>query len=143
MPVQGRRFSVIHGNADAPLRIAFSLAHPRERIDVPVREVRQVEVVAEETFYHRDSRTLETWSRPVVRVALKPAIRALLYRLTRPLVEQPLAIIVAGEVIARPIVREPLGTQENFCISYWDLDDAKEVAAKIRKGWVVPYLRVV
>ena len=143
MESQGRPFSVIQGNADAPLRIAFSLVHPRERIDVPVREVRQVEVVAEETFNYPDSRALQTWSRPIVRVALKPIIRARLYRLTRTIVEQPLAIIVTGEVVARPIVREPLGRYENFCISYWDLDDAREIAAKIRKGWVIPDLRVV
>jgi hypothetical protein len=135
--------SVIEGRPDAPARIAFSLVHPSGRIDIPVRDVLRIEAFAEQTFFFPEIQASKTFPLAHVRLDLKPDIRARIYRLTSKIVEEELAIVVAGDVICRPVVREPLGIQQGFDISVWDLDEAEELARKLREGWVIPDLRVV
>jgi len=73
----------------------------------------------------------------------KPEVRARIYKLTSQIVDDALEIVVVGEVVSRPIVREPLGTWKGFVISANDMDEATALAAKLRQGWVIPALRVV
>jgi hypothetical protein len=114
MESQRPTFSVIGGRPDAPVRIALSLVHRRGRIDIPVRDVLQIDARADETFYFPELRASRTYPGAHVKLTLKPDVRARLYRLTRDIVGDPLEILVAGEVISSPIVREPLGIQESL-----------------------------
>jgi preprotein translocase subunit SecD len=134
---------VIQGRPDAPIRIALSLVHSSERIDIPVRDILRIEALAEQTFFFSDTRTSKTYQMPHVEVAFKPQARANIYKLTSRIIDEPLDIVVAKKVISRPVVREALGMQEAFNISVYDMEQAEEIAAKLRKGWVIPNLRVV
>jgi preprotein translocase subunit SecD len=135
--------SVIEGRPDAPVRIALSLVHPRERIDIPVKDVLRIEAKAEQTFFFPELKASKTHPRAHVRLEFKPDIRARIYRLTSQIVEEELQVVVAGEVVTRPIVREPLGIREGFSISAFDLEEAKALERKLREGWIIPDLHVV
>jgi preprotein translocase subunit SecD len=142
--MNGRRpvLSVIEGRPDAPVRIALSLVHSRERIDIPVKDVLKIEADVEQTFLP-ELKASKTNPRAHVRLEFKPDIRARIYRLTSQIVEEELQVVVAGEVVTRPTVREPLGIREGFSISAFDLEEAKALEGKLREGWVIPDLRVV
>jgi hypothetical protein len=99
MKSQRPPFSVIEGRPDAPVRIALSLVHRRERIDIPVRDVLEIEVLGEETFYFPEIRASKSYPFAHVKVTLKPDVRARLHRLTRAIVGEPLEIVVGGEAI--------------------------------------------
>jgi preprotein translocase subunit SecD len=135
--------SVIDGRPDAPARIALSLVHPRGRIDIPVKDVLKIEALAEETFFFGDTQTSKTFQAPHVRLEFKPHIRARIFRLTSQIVGEEFPIIVAGEVICRPVVREPLGLHDWFNIRVSGLEQARDLAAKLREGWINPDLKVV
>jgi preprotein translocase subunit SecD len=136
------RLSVIAGGREGPARIALSLVHPRERIDVALTDVVAIEAFADVTFTMPGGR-LKTYAAPHVEVTLKPHICARLHRLTSVIVGEAMDIVVSGEVVSSPIVREPLGLQGAFRISASDLDEAEALASKLRKGWVAPNLRLV
>jgi preprotein translocase subunit SecD len=142
--MNGRRpvLSVVEGRPDAPVRIALSLVHPRERIDIPVKDVLKIEANAEQTFLP-ELKASKINPRAHVRLEFKPDIRARIYRLTSQIVGEELQVVVAGEVVTRPIVREPLGIREGFSISAFDLEEAKALERKLREGWIIPDLRVV
>ena len=133
--------SVVDGDL-AGVRIAQSLVHARERIDIPVRDVRKIEPLAEQTFFFSDTWMSKTYPMPHVRLEFAPHVGARIHRLTSQIVGQELAIMVAGEIVSRPIVREPRGLRETMCISVHDIAAAEELAAKLREGWVVPNLRL-
>jgi hypothetical protein len=134
---------VIEGRPDAPVRIALSLIHPRERIDIPVRDVLEIEAFAEQTFFFPDIRESRTFPWAHVRLNFKPQTRARIYRLTSQIVEEEMQIVVAAEVVCSAVVREPLGIQEGFNITANDLAEAEKLACKLREGWVMPDLRAV
>lgn len=134
--------SVIEGNA-ALIRIALSLVHARERIDIPVRDVLKIEALAEQTFFFPDSWTSKTYQVPRVQLEFVPSIGALIYRLTSQIVGEELPIVVAGQVICRPVVCEPHGLRDKLAIAVHDMDDARALAARLREGWTVPNLRVM
>lgn len=129
-------------------RIAFSLVHPVQRIDVPVRALLDVEACAQETFRFSDG-TSRTYDMPHVRVTLAPEIRARLYRLTHALMrfdqdaDKTLAIFIGAECMFRPVVREPLGHLPSFNMSANDLPEAEAMAAKLRAGFFRTELKVV
>jgi preprotein translocase subunit SecD len=135
--------SVIDGRPDAPLRIALSLVHPRGRIDIPVKDVLKIETRAEETSFSADAQTSKTDAAPHVRLEFTAEIRARIHRLTSQIVDDELAIVVAGHVICRPLVREPLDVHGWFNIRVHDLEQARDLAAKLREGWINPDLKVV
>jgi preprotein translocase subunit SecD len=143
MSEQRPSFSVIEGSADAPVRIALSLVHPRERIDIPVRDVLSIKSRAEQTFFCPELQASRTHSAAHARLQFKPDVRARIWRLTSQIVGEAMQIVVADEVICRPVVREPLGLQEGFNISAYDMEEARTLAAKLQQGWVIPNLRVV
>ncbi len=132
---------MIEGQAEARTRIALSLVHPRERIDIPVKDVLAIEALAEVTYFCPETQVFKTYESASVRLDFNPGISARIYRLTSCIIEQPLDVVVAGEMICSPIVREPLSS--GFRIHLFDFADAKAFAAKIRKGWVIPDLRIV
>jgi preprotein translocase subunit SecD len=126
--------SVIEGRADAPVRIALSLVHPRGRVDIPPDEVLEIEAKAEQTFFFSDTWTSKTYPMPHVHLSFTPRIGTLIHRLTSQIVGEPLDIVVAGKVIISPVIREPHGLRESMCIGFCDLEDAIELAAKLCEG---------
>jgi hypothetical protein len=115
-------------------RIALSLVHPRERIDVPASAVR-IEACGEWIFTDERGRP---WSAPSPRVELcfRPDIARRIRRLSRAIVDQPWDIVSGGEVVASPIVRMPLccpGT--SIFVSVFDLEEARALAHRLRTGW--------
>jgi preprotein translocase subunit SecD len=48
--------------------------------------------------------------------------------------DEPMGIVVDGECISSPIVREPLCSQESFCISASDMTEARVLAHRLRTG---------
>ncbi|MFC0240144.1 hypothetical protein [Rhodopseudomonas telluris] len=134
--------SVIAGGRSGPGRIAMSIVHPRERIDVTFDEVLAVEAVADYTFAVSDGTTM-TFASPHVEVTVAPHIGARLYRLTSHIIDEAADYVVGGEIVCSPIVREPIGLRGAFFISADSLADAEALAAKLRRGWARPQLRVV
>jgi preprotein translocase subunit SecD len=120
-------------------RIALSLVHLRGRIDVPVSAIRRIDAPAEQTFFIQPV----TYSRPHVEVYVSPAIRARMRWLTRQIIDEPLEIIIDGECVSTPIVREPLGVQPSVHISASDFAEAQALAERLRVGWSKPGPRAV
>ena len=135
--------SVIDVRADARDRIALSLVHPREQIDIPVKAVRTIEAVAARTFFLSDGWTSKTYEMPHVVLAFAPYIGVRVHRLTSQIVGEELAIMVAGKIVTRPVVREPHGLRETLCIDVSDMERAEALVAELREGWTGPALRLV
>jgi hypothetical protein len=145
-PMKSNRLglTVIPGLAigsEPPQRIALSLVHPRERIDIPVGAIRRIEAREEFTLWEKGK--LWMFRSPRVEVSVIQAIRDQIRRLTKDIVDEPMEIVVAGECVARPIVREPLGSQECFQISASDLAEAHALAHRLRAKWSKAHLRVI
>ena len=118
-----------------PQRIALSLVHPRERIDIPVTAIYRIESHGAITFWDQETGTIWESPHPHVEVWLSRAVRERIYRLTRHIVDESMEIVVGGECVSRPIVREPLGLQPCFQISADDLAEARALAYRLRMGW--------
>lgn len=127
------------GNAPAT-RIALSLLHARERIDIPVNAVLRIEARGEITICER--RTLWTFRSPHVEVSFAANIHERIYRLTRQIIDEPMDILVGEECVSRPIVREPL-RGPCFQISAFDLAEAHALAERLRTRWRKAGLRLV
>ncbi|WP_420131622.1 SecDF P1 head subdomain-containing protein [Rhodopseudomonas sp.] len=134
--------SVIAGGRDGQERIALSLVHPRERIDVTIPQVLSITIVPDITFAVPDG-TLRTLAMPSVVLRLAPSICGRLHRLTSTILQEKMDIVVGGEVIASPRVLEPIGGDQAFSIGVYDLADAEDLAEKLRRGWARPALRAV
>jgi len=136
------RLALIAGGRDRVPRIALSLVHPRERIDVERTDVVAIEALPDVTFSSPDG-PVTIKAAPHVEVTLTLPIRARLHRLTRDLVGEAIDIVVGGAIVSSPIVREPLGWQGAFHIKVSDMKEAEALAPKLRKGWAGPDLRMV
>jgi hypothetical protein len=136
------RWSLIAGGRDGLPRIAFSLVHPRGRIDVALTDVLAIEALPDVTFSSPDGPVTFN-AAPHVEVALTPHIGARLLRLTRDIVGDTIDIVVGGGIVSSPIVQEPLGWQGAFHIKVSDMKEAEALAAKLLKGWAGPDLRMV
>jgi preprotein translocase subunit SecD len=128
-------------------KIAFSLVHPLQCIDVPVGAVLDVEAQHDQTF-QLDDGSSRTFPTPHVRVTLAPDIRERLYRLTHTILRydlhiKTLDIVIAGLCLSSPVIREPIGSLPYFSISANDFAEAEVLAAKLRAGFVRTDLRVV
>jgi len=134
------RLSGIAGGRDR--RIALSLVHRRERIDVALADVVSIEAVADITFAMPGGHG-QTFPAPAVELKLAAHINMRLHRLTSTIIDEALDIVVGGKVVASPIIGEPLGLQGSFRISAVDIESAEALAAKLRKGFAGPNLRVV
>jgi preprotein translocase subunit SecD len=133
---------VIAGGRDGQERIALSLVHPRERIDVTIAQLLAITVVPDVTFAAPDG-TLRSYAMPSVHVGLAPSICARLHRLTQAILQEKMDIVVAGEVIASPRVLEPIGAEQGISIGVYDVADAEQLAEQLRRGWARPALRAV
>jgi hypothetical protein len=130
---------VIQGRgSDAPRseRIALSLVHARERIDIPVRAIVRIEALTELTVFDRETGRTLMFPRARVEVWFNQAIRDRICRPTRDIIDEPLDIFVGGECICSPIVREPLCSQQCFEISFHDISEAYALAQRMRTGWI-------
>jgi hypothetical protein len=134
--------SVIAGGRGGQDRIAMSIVHPRERIDVTLAQVLSIEVVPDVTFAAPDG-MLRTYAMPSVHIGLAPSICARLHRLTSVILQEKMDLVVGGEVVSSPRVLEPIGAEQAISIGVYDVADAEALAAKLRQGWVRPQLRVV
>jgi len=135
--------TVVHGlpaSGVPPERVAFSLVHARERIDVPISAIGGIEV---QTLTLCEGGKLWTCESPHVAVLIAAAVRERIYRLTRQIVDEPLEIVVGGECICTPVVREPLGVQPTLRISAYDLADAEDIARRLRTRWRRVELRLI
>ena len=119
---------------DAPVeRIALSLVHPRERIDIPLGAVR-IEACGQQVFAEGGC-PWAIWN-PRVEFRFRADIAERIARLTRAIVDEPWDIVVGDEVVLSPIVREPLccsGT--SFMIGAYNLEEARALAKRLRIGW--------
>jgi hypothetical protein len=132
-----RDLRVVQGGRSAPaVRLALSLVHPRGRIDIPVDAI--VWIVA-----YGEGQGPWPFHNPHVEVCFAPAIRKRIYDLTQHIVDEPMDIVVCGERISSPIVREPLGQDSSFRISAYDLAEAQELADQMRTGWMKAGPRVI
>jgi hypothetical protein len=128
---------VIHGHgADTERgeRIALSLVHPRERIDVPVSAIVTIEATGESTYAEEGTGRLCTFRSPRVELCFTQAIVERICRLSREIGEEPVEIIVGGECVAKPTIFGPL-TGPCFVISTYDLAEAHALAHRLRTGW--------
>ncbi len=132
-----RNLKVVKGGRSTPaVRLALSLVHPRERIDVPVAAI--VRIVA-----YAERQGPWPFHNPHVGVWLVASIHERIYRLTRRIVDEPMDIVVCGECISSPVVREPLGPELPIRISAWDFAEAQALADLMRKGWLKAGPRLV
>jgi preprotein translocase subunit SecD len=126
---------IVGGWGSAPAgRIALSIVHPRERIDIPVSEIVRIDA-HEDSPWTADSGGSWPMRHPCVEVSFTQAIRDRICRLTQQIVDEPMEIIVGGECVSSPVVREPLCTQASFYISASDFAEALALAHQMRTGW--------
>ena len=128
-------------------KIAFSLIHPLQRIDVSVGALLEVEAHQDHTFWFADGSS-RTYATPHVRVVLAPDVRARLYRLTHTILRfdlhiKTLDIVIDGKCLLSPVIREPLGDLPCFSISANDFAEAEALVEKLRAGFVRTDLRVI
>lgn len=114
-------------------RIALSLMHSRERIDVPISAIRWIEP-RRCKFYNWGKKVIVS-NFPFVEICIAPYVRERIYRLSKQIVGDPLEIIVDGEDVIKPVVREPLGIHDCIAISQFDYDDAVALAERLRARW--------
>jgi hypothetical protein len=114
-------------------RIALSFLHPIERIDVAISAIRWIEPRRFKS-YNR-GKTSWTATRPFVEICIAPYIRERIYRLSKQIVGDPLEIVLDGEGVVRPVVREPLGIHGSISISQQDYEDAIALADRLRARW--------
>lgn len=114
--------------------IALSLVNPKGRIDVPVSMLLRVD--ASPTTAIRNSATGEVkiFPDPYVNVCIGGEFKERICELSRQTINEPLAIVVGCETVAKPIIREPLCNPSCFRISADNYADAMALAARIRTG---------
>jgi hypothetical protein len=114
-------------------RIALSLVHPIERIDVAISAIRWIEPRRFKLYSWEKKSVVSRL--PFVEISLTPYIRERIFRLTKGNVGESLEFIVNEDVIAKAIVREPLGIHESISISQTDYEDAVALAYRLRARW--------
>lgn len=127
------KFQVVDGLPIAGIpahRIALSFVHPIERLDVAVSAIRWIEPRRFKCYGRGKNAWIATM--PFVEICVAPYIRERIYRLSKQIVGDPLEIVVDGEGIIRPILREPLGIHESISISQSDYQDAVALSDRLR-----------
>ena len=114
-------------------RIALSLVHPTERIDVAVSAILWIE--PRRYKVHGSGKASWISRQPFVEICIAPYVRERIYRLSKQIVGDPLQIVIDGEDVIRPVVREPLGIHDSIAISQTDYDDAVALAERLRARW--------
>jgi hypothetical protein len=122
-------------------RIALSFVHPRERIDVAISAIRWVEPRRFKAYFC--GKRSQISSTPFVEICLAPYIRRRIYRLTKEIVGEKVEIIVDGNCVTAPIVRQPLGIHQSIAISELYYEDAVALAERLRARWSVTRPKLV
>ena len=122
-------------------RIALSLVHPRERIDIAISAIRWIE--ARRYKIHGSGKGSWISRYPFVEICLAPYVGERIYRLTKQIVGESLEFLVNGESISKPVVREPLGIHESLAISLWDYEEAAALANRLSARWTMFQLKPV
>ena len=122
-------------------RIALSLAHSTERIDVAISAIRWIEPRRYKVY----GLGKKSWiSRcPFVEIRFVPYIRERIYRLTKNIIGESLEILVSGTCVSKAIVHEPLGIHQTFSISEFNYGDAAVLADRLRARWSQVELKLV
>jgi len=118
-----------------PHRIALSLVHPRERIDIAISAISWIEP-RRCKFYSWGKRSVISRS-PYVEICIAPYVREKIYRLSKQIVGAPLDFVIDGEDVIKAVVREPLGTHYCIAISQADYDGTVALAERLRARWSV------
>jgi preprotein translocase subunit SecD len=114
--------------------VALSFVHKEDRIDVPTNAVLRIKAYATITIVDPATRRRTELPSPSVELCLSKEVRDQIHRLTSRIIDQPLDIVVGCEVVASPVVREPMGTLPCFQITASDAADAAALADKLRSG---------
>jgi preprotein translocase subunit SecD len=64
-------------------------------------------------------------------------------KLGSQIVGQPLKIVMGGQTICEPIVREPLGRRGRIWISVFGLGEARALAERLREHWSKVNFRLI
>lgn len=118
-----------------PHRIALSLVHPRERIDIAISAISWIEP-RRCKFYSWGKRSVISRS-PYVEICIAPYVREKIYRLSKQIVGGPLDFVIDGEDVIKAVVREPLGIHDCIAISQADYDGTVALAERLRARWSV------
>lgn len=131
-------FEVIQGGCPSGAsveRIALSLVHPRGHVHIPISAILRIEASGEVVFAGERGWPV-SFPIPHVEIWVTPPIREQIHCLTREIVDQTVAIFVAGQCIMSPMIREPLcGAGSSFQLSANDLAEAQTLAERLRTGW--------
>ncbi len=114
--------------------IVLSFVHANGRVDVPATGIEHIEARSTTTFFDTETQRPMQFHTPKVEICLSRDFRDGLAQLTQRILDEPLDIVVGGNVIVSPIVREPFGTEGCFSISAFDVAEAEALAAKLRAG---------
>lgn len=137
---------MIDGCRDVRKRAALAFVHPLRRLDVSAHAILSIEVLVVTTFVV--DRKIVTFPGPHVALELDRRTCAALYAMTATILaavrdDTPVAILVGGECVSRPILREPLGSRSSFSISADTIEDAHVLARRLRSKGVRPPLTAV
>lgn len=125
----GLRSALVHAED-----VALSLVHPSGRIDVPSSAIKSIEALGKKTFRNIETGEEHEIEIPGVEICYSEDIRQRICQLTRRIVGQPLALVVACKTVSEPIVREPLCSHACLEISAVYVSEAKALAQQIRNG---------
>jgi hypothetical protein len=129
------KFSVLDGLPIDEIpshRIALSLVHPLERIDVAISAIRWIEPRPCRIF---TCGTKSISTGPFVEICLASYIRERIYRLTKRIVGESMEVLVGGESVIKPIVREPVGIHQSLAFPEFSYEDAVVLAGRLRARW--------
>lgn len=113
--------------------IALSLVHPKGRIDIPAAALTRVEAVPMIGLRNPEIGEVPDLPDSQVEVCYSEEVRQRVCQLTKPIVDQPLDIVVGCETVSKPIVREPL-CGRCLSIALFDSAEAAALAQRIRNG---------
>jgi len=122
------------GMDDRSRRIAISfVVYGRKRLDIPTSGLLSINALATKILYTDEGPVI--CNSPCVEFRLAPAFGAKLYEFTADIVGEVMEIHVGTRCVAKPVVRERLGTEPSFQILVYDLAEAEALAEVIRLGW--------
>jgi hypothetical protein len=114
--------------------IVLSFVHPHGRVDVPAGAVRRIRAFATRAFVIKETRQRLEFPETGVEFCLSKGVRIKLLQLTERIVDQPLDLVIGCDVIASPIVREPIGGSPGVQLTTFGLAEAQSIADRLAGG---------
>jgi hypothetical protein len=111
-------------------RIAFSIVHAQDRIDVPLSQVTSVEATPDPFMQSIDKDTKNI----IVSVCYSKHVQAQICALTTKLVGVAVDMQAGCETVSRPVIRQPICQTGCILMSAADQVEAESVAGKIKAG---------